>query len=112
MYSLARALGMRASCTARPHQSISLATPDSPATILRAGYPAPMADFLPNGAPSDEGNLDGTSDRCYANAAVDSGSDSPMSKIPPIAKTKQSFWTTIRIGWGSGICVCFVRRAL
>ena len=23
-----------------------------------------------------------------------------MSKIPPIAKTKQSFWTTIRIGWG------------
>ena len=73
----------------------------TPATILQAGNPAPVTDFVPKQPPQfDEGNLDGTGDRCYADAAVGSDSASHMSKIPPVAKVKEPLWTTIRRGWG------------
>ncbi len=58
------------------------------AIVLQAGKADPMTQFCPTTATCrDEGNLDGTGDRCYADAAVESGSASRMSKIPdPTAK--------------------------
>ena len=75
----------------------------TPATILQGGKSRSDDRFRPEtAAPSDEGNLDGTGDRCYANAAVGSGSASHMSKIPPARQSQSNpFWTTIRTSMGS-----------
>ncbi len=75
--------------TFRPDQPLSLASADDARHDFAGGKARSGDRFRPEtAAPSDEGNLDGTGDRCYADAAVDSGSASRMSKIPPVAKVK------------------------
>ena len=66
----------------------------TPAIDFAGGKSRSSDRFRPEtAAPPDEGNLDGTGDRCYADAAVGSGSASHMSKIPPVTKVKEPLWT-------------------
>ena len=67
--------------------------------ILQGTSPIPVRDFSPDQPRSaDEANLDGSSDRCYECAAVESGSARLMSKAEA-AKAKLSFLQTMRVAW-------------
>ena len=110
---LAAALGTPQVALFGPTQSLSLASALDARDRFAGRNREPMTDFVPEtDARRDEGNLDGTGDRCYADAAVESGSASRMSENQTPSKPKQSLWTTIRIGVGSLPAALWLRHAL
>ena len=73
---------------------------ESPALILQGESTIADDRFLAEAAAHpDEPNLDGSGDRCYGDAAVESGSAAIVMSKAEGAKVKLSFWETMRTGW-------------